>query len=82
MRYIVGEYHDKWMAHKCTDDQGREVYIDLMVNGDFKVNDDIFEQFIKDLVGHTVEIDMAMPFVSIGHGVKIVNERAVKEKQG
>ena len=72
MRYTVGEYHDSYMANKCVDEKGNKLFIDLMVNADIQVDDDNYDQFMKDLVGKTVEVEYLQPFVTIGYGVKIL----------
>ena len=43
-----------------------------MVSGDLQVDDEKYEQYIKDLVGKTVEIEMITHYVAIGHGVKVI----------
>ena len=78
MKYLVGEYHDSYMANKCKDENGNFVFIDLMVNADIKVDDDNYDQFMKDLVGKTVEVEYLQPFVTIGYGVEVINQPADK----
>ena len=73
MNYIVGKYHEAWQANKWDDENGRKLYIDLMVNADIEVDDDNYDQFMKDLIGKTVEVEFLSTFISIAHGVKIVN---------
>ena len=73
MKYIVGEYCSVNNAHKCKAvDSYHNFFIDLMVNGDFEVADDDHDQFIKDLIGKTVEIEELTYYVAIGHGVKVL----------
>ena len=78
MKYLVGEYHDSYMANKCKDENGNFVFIDLMVNADIKVDDDNYDQFMKDLVGKTVEVEYIQPFVTIGYGVEVISQPADK----
>ena len=75
MKYLVGEYHDSYMANKCKDENGNFVFIDLMVNADIDVKDDNYDQFMKDLVGKTVEVEYLQPFVTIGYGVEVINNK-------
>lgn len=52
-------------CHVCEDENGREMYIDLMVNGDFPDKEPDF------LIGKIVEIQ-THPYVSIADEVRIV----------
>ena len=72
MKYLVGEYHETYMANKCKDENGNFVFIDLMVNADIDVKDDNYDQFMKDLVGKTVEVEWLTSFVMIGNGIKVL----------
>ena len=72
MRYLVGEYNLTYDGHKCTNEEGHKFFIDLMVSVDLQVDDEKYEQYIKDLVGKTGEIEMITHYVAIGHGVKVI----------
>ncbi|KKN66016.1 hypothetical protein LCGC14_0476080 [marine sediment metagenome] len=61
----VGQYY-----HECTDENGKEHRVDLMVNGDFHDSDITPE----DLVGKTVSVDYTYPHIEIGMEVVIIPE--------
>lgn len=53
-------------AHECRDEKGNRILLDLVVDGSLPCND------MKSIEGKTVEFESSNPFVSIAHGVKIV----------
>jgi len=73
MKYLVGEYEETFGGHKCTNEEGHKFYIDLMVSGDLQVDDEEYDQYMIDLSGKTVEIEMITHFVAIGHGIKVIS---------
>ena len=73
MKYTVGEYNLGYNAHRCTAEDGRKFYIDLMVNADLAVDDKNYDKFVESLTGKTVEIEILQHYVAIGHGVKVLS---------
>lgn len=73
MKYLVGEYDSHNNAHKCTSQDGHKFFIDLMVGAELQVDDENYDQYVKDLNGKTVEIEMLTHYVAIGHGIKVIS---------
>lgn len=69
MKYKVRAYQKHTNVWECLDKDGAVYLIDLMVNGDFPEDTD--PEF---LVGKTVEVAGTFPYISIAHGVRVVEE--------
>lgn len=69
MKYKVRAYQKHTNVWECLDSEGSVHLIDLMVNGDFPEDTD--PEF---LVGKTVEVDRMHTYISIAHGVRVVEE--------
>jgi len=72
MKYLVLEYDKNNNAHRCQNEDGHKFFIDLMVSSDLQVDDDKYDQYIKNLTGKTVEVEMITHYVAIAHGIKVL----------
>ena len=63
---IVG-YEEMYDWYECIDEKGNKRRMDLLVNGDIDVLEDR-----NELVGKTVKIGYAYPYIEIGMDVEII----------
>lgn len=62
----VMRWNERMDAHECSDEKGNRVWLDLVTDGSLPCDD------MKSLEGKTVEFEYSHPYLSIAHGVKLV----------
>lgn len=74
MKYKVKSRFPFWKEDTtdftCVNEDGKECRIDLFVNGDLPE-----ETKAEDLIGKTVEVENIQPFLFLGSGIRIVEEK-------
>lgn len=65
MKLTVQNYQKVGDFHVCRDEDGKQYYIDLMVDGS------LGDMKPEDLVGRTVSISRMHGYINIGHDVRL-----------
>jgi hypothetical protein len=74
--YEVLSYDPETGNHKVRDESGFWHHCDLLVSGSFNNSHsgERDHQFAQTLVGKTISIDRLSHYVSIGHGVQVIEK--------
>ena len=73
MKLLIGKYVEIYNCHVCTDEEGRERFIDVLVDGG--IGHAISN---ADLTGRIVECEYVYPHVEIAMNVRFVDDKATE----
>lgn len=70
---IIG-YSNIFNYHVCKDEEGKRIFVDILVDGGIKIYEKNKKTIAEDLIGREVECDRITPFISIAHNVKLLKK--------
>ena len=72
MIYTIKRYDSNLDFHVLISENGESINADIMVSGDLEAEEGSYIQYCKGIVGERIEVEKMTPFISLGHGVKLL----------
>lgn len=69
MKLKILRFDANELAHICSDEEGKEHRVDILVDGGI----DTAKHSDEALIGRTVEVSFLTPFVEIAHDVRLID---------